>query len=97
MKKLLVLVMLVISSLGFSHRSKNKISNPNGYGGTNLKIPLCKNQYEREKAFEEFRNQLISNGYVIIKSIASDVSFDILVRDGAGNEHWEHKDWCKFQ
>ncbi len=97
MKKLLILVMLGIGSLGFSHRSRGKISKPNGYGGTNLKIPLCKNQYEREKAFEEFRNQLISNGYVIVKSIASDVSFDILVRDGAGNEHWEHKDWCKFQ
>lgn len=96
MKKLLVLVMLGIGSLGFSHRSKNKISNPNGYGGTNLKIPLCKNQYEREKAFEEFRNQLISNGYTIVKSIASDVSFDILVRNNTGNEHWEHKDWCKF-
>lgn len=96
MKKLLVLVMLVISSLGFSHRSKNKISNPNGYGGTNLKIPLCKNQYEREKAFEEFKNQLISNGYTVVRAITSDVSFDILVRDSAGNEHWEHKDWCKF-
>ena len=96
MKKLLILVMLVIGSLGFSHRSRGKIGKPSGYGGTNLKIPLCKNQYEREKAFEEFRNQLISNGYVIVKSVASDVSFDILVRDNIGNEHWEHKDWCKF-
>lgn len=96
MKKLLVLVMLNVVIIGFSHRSKNKISRPNGYEGTNLKIPLCKNQYEREKAFEGFRNQLISNGYVIIKSIASDVSFDICVRGSAGNEHWEHKDWCKF-
>lgn len=96
MKKLLILVMLSVVIIGFSHRSKNKISRPNDYEGTNLKIPLCKNQYEREKAFEGFRNQLISNDYVIIKSIASDVSFDIFVRDSAGNEHWEHKDWCKF-
>ena len=96
MKKLLILVMLVISSLGFSHRSKSKISRPNGYGGTNLKIPLCKNQYEREKAFEDFKKQLISKGYIIVKSVVSDVSFNVLVRDVTGYEHWEHKEWCKF-
>ena len=96
MKKLLILVMLVISSLGFSHRSKSKISRPNGYGGTNLKIPLCKNQYEREKAFEDFKKQLISKGYIIVKSVVSDVSFNVLVRDVTGYEYWEHKEWCKF-
>ncbi len=96
MKRLIILVMLGISSISFSHRSRDRISKPSGYGGTNLKIPLCKNQYEREKAFGEFKNQLISNGYTIVRVITSDVSFDILVRDSAGNEHWESKDWCKF-
>lgn len=96
MKKLLILVMLSVAIIGFSHRSKNKISRPNGYGGTNLNIPLCKNQYEREKAFEDFKKQLTLKGYTIVKSVVSDVSFNVLVRDNVGYEHWEYKEWCKF-
>ena len=103
MRKLIILVMLGIGSLGYAHRSRQRPSRPpqedsncNTYGTTTMCVPKCKDENARNKEFGEFKNQLISNGYIIVKAITSDTSFDILVRDSVGNEHWEHKDWCKF-
>ena len=104
MRKSLIISMLVLGSLGFAHRSKSKPSPPpvktsNGcttYGTTTLCTPRCKDVNARNQAFEEFKNQLISSGYTIVRSITSDTTFDILVRDRLGLEHWEHKQWCSF-
>lgn len=104
MRKSLIVSMLVLSSLGFAHRSKSKPSPPpvntsNGcttYGTTTICIPRCKDVNARNQAFEEFKNQLISSGYTIVRSMTSDTTFDVLVRDKIGLEHWEHKQWCSF-
>ena len=104
MRKSLIVSMLVLGSLGFAHRSKSKPSPPpvktsNGcttYGTTTICTPRCKDVNTRNQAFEEFKNQLISNGYIIVRSMTSDTTFDILVRDKFGLEHWEHKQWCSL-
>ena len=104
MRKLLIISMIMLGVLGFSYRRKSKPSPPpinisNGcttYGTTTLCTPRCKDVNARNQAFEEFKNQLISSGYTIVRSITSDTTFDILVRDRLGLEHWEHKQWCSL-
>ena len=104
MRKLLIVSMFVLGSIGFAHRSKSKPSPPpintsndcTTYGTTTICTPRCKDVNAKNQAFEEFKNQLISSGYTIVRSITSDTTFDILVRDKIGLEHWEHKQWCSF-
>lgn len=33
---------------------------------------------------------------IIIRSITSETTFNVLVRDNLGLEHWEYKEWCKI-
>ena len=104
MRKLLIISMLVIGALGFSYRRKSKPSPPpvntskgcTNYGTTTLCIPRCKDVNARNQAFEDFKNHLISSGYIIVRSITNDTTFNVLVRDKLGLEHWEHKQWCSL-
>ena len=104
MRKSLIISMFVLNSLGFAHRSKSKPSPPpintsNGcttYGTTTICTPRCKDTNARKQAYEEFENQLVSEGYTIIRSITSETTFNVLVRDNLGLEHWEYKEWCKI-
>ena len=84
MGKSLIISMFVLSSLGFAHRSKSKpspsqINTSNGcttYGTTTICTPRCKDVKTRNQEFEEFKNQLISSGYTIVRSVTSDTTFD---------------------
>ena len=105
MRKLLIISMIMLGVLGFSYRRKSKPSPPPvntsnnciNYGtGTVICTPRCKDINVRDKALEDFKNHLISSGYTIVRSITSDTTFDILVKDKYGIEHWEHKQWCSL-
>lgn len=65
-------------------------------GNITLCIPKCKDTNARNQAYEEFESQLVSEGYTIIRSITSETTFNVLVRDNLGLEHWEYKEWCKI-
>ena len=101
MKKIIMFLIFISSIINCSVRKEKdivKTENENciTQGDITLCIPKCKDTNARKQAYEEFENQLVSEGYTIIRSITSETTFNVLVRDNLGLEHWEYKEWCKI-
>lgn len=90
-KKLVILGLLCISVLGYSHRKhNNKIEKPS------IRIPRCKNQIEKEKEWQQFQMELRLKGYKILRAVTSETNFSVLVEDNNGNQRVEEKIWCRL-
>lgn len=92
-KKLILLGLLSISILGFSHRKHSKkVEKPS----IQIQIPRCKNTQIREQEWEQYQTELRLKGYKILRAITSDTTFSVLVEDNNGNQRIEEKVWCSF-
>ena len=101
MKKIIMFLIFISSIINCSVRKEKDIVKTENekcitQGDITLCIPKCKDTNARKQAYEEFENQLVSEGYTIIRSITSETTFNVLVRDNLGLEHWEYKAWCKI-
>ena len=92
-KKLVLISLLSMSMLGFSHRKHSKrVEKPI----PQLQIPRCKNTQIREQEWERYQAELRLKGYKILRAITSDTTFSVLVEDSNGNRKIEEKVWCSF-
>ena len=58
-------------------------------------IPRCKNDVIRKQEFETFKNELISQGYTIVRAMTSETTFSVLVEKN-GIQSVKEKVWCSF-
>lgn len=92
-KKIILISLLSMSMLGFSNRKHNKkIEKPS----TQIKIPRCKDQNEKEKEWQQFQMELRLKGYKILRAVISETNFSVLVEDSNGNQRVEEKIWCRI-
>ena len=92
-KKIILISLLGMSVLGFSHRKHSKkVERPI----PQLQIPRCKNIQIREQEWEQYQTELRLKGYKILRAITSDTTFSVLVEDSNGNRKIEEKVWCSF-
>lgn len=92
-KKIILISLLSMSMLGFSNRKHNKkIEKPS----TQIKIPRCKDQNEKEKEWQQFQTELRLKGYKILRAVTSETNFSVLVEDSNGNQRVEEKIWCRL-
>ena len=92
MKKLVVLFLLLGCLYCHRHNEDNNITPT-----PNIKIPVCKDEDIREREFLKYKNYLLSKNYEIVKSLTSETTFSVVVKDKYGQEHVETKEWCSIE
>ena len=82
MKKIIMFLIFISSIINCSVRKEKDIVKTENekcitQGDITLCIPKCKDTNARKQAYEEFENQLVSEGYTIIRSITSETTFNL--------------------